>query len=153
LDVADADDNDESENANSSEHQLQQQLQQSSLPPWPKIPTPVNYAISRNVPPSLPETSTSPLLESSPILAMNASDIARYLTAADQRAFGSISMFDYLSKLSGSGVEIPGSLSSADGGSGKNVVRGRIDLFVQRANSVSFSFGQNPSFNIIEISI
>jgi hypothetical protein len=66
----------------------------------------------------------------------DARDVAKYMTLADQSAFVSITVFDYLTKLSGSGFDIFGGGNVARGDSKKGMVKGRIDLFAQRSNMV-----------------
>ncbi|KAI9364478.1 ras guanine nucleotide exchange factor domain-containing protein [Zopfochytrium polystomum] len=69
------------------------------------------------------------LQDSSPCLLFDARDVARYLTMVDQAVFCTISVFDYLTKLSGSNC-------TAKHYSERDEPLSRIDMFAQRSNMI-----------------
>ncbi|KAJ3303468.1 hypothetical protein HDU76_005344, partial [Blyttiomyces sp. JEL0837] len=94
---------------------------------------PTHIVTQRNQPSPLSVASgpQTMLQDTSPILLYDAKDVAKYMSVADQNAFASITVYDYLGKLNGSGFE-----SLSTGSSENRTVRGRIDLFAQRANMI-----------------
>ncbi|KAJ3203141.1 hypothetical protein HDU67_010365, partial [Dinochytrium kinnereticum] len=80
---------------------------------------------------SNPLASLIPSTPSEGFLALDAKDVARYMTVADQNAFTSIPVFDYLSKLGGA------NLDTGVGEVGVERKLGvRVDLFAERANAI-----------------
>ncbi|TPX61505.1 hypothetical protein PhCBS80983_g01074 [Powellomyces hirtus] len=76
-----------------------------------------------------PTTPTAPLSETSPLLNFEARQLARYLTVADARAFRSITMCDFVSKLRNR-------LDTENAVPATKRVLGRIDLFAQRSDMI-----------------
>ncbi|KAJ3411863.1 hypothetical protein HDV05_001652 [Chytridiales sp. JEL 0842] len=98
----------------------------------PTITTTATKRFTYNFPPLISAPSNAGFGDSTPLLWVDTRDLARYLTVADWSAFVSISVLDYLTKLTGSGLEHLNASSEKE----PKVIRGRVDLFAQRSNTL-----------------